>query len=313
MSLNNEIKVESEFNKLNISDNSVIINHENCYKPNIRKPWSKILSQLLEYMESSDNEFTGLLSDLVNSGLLKTIEYCNLNAKALEFILSRIKKEEAIIFSTLEYDLLHYIILWAANEISEEALLFYNSCLPSSKIVRKRIHPFVISNTIESLEGLINMKTIMNVYKKQALLVGKYAYLDDESFQWDDHAHGSKMWFDKSPFIIVSNSSSHEWIRTKVPISGQGLFEWNIVVEKICEYFWVGICTENGFKVNYNSWLGKQTYGWVFGSLGVICHNTQEENGLTQINMDVTFHNLPNLVYPAVSLNSPGRARIEPC
>ncbi|RIA85673.1 hypothetical protein C1645_830451 [Glomus cerebriforme] len=33
MSLNNEIQVESEFNKLTVSDNSVIINHENCYNP----------------------------------------------------------------------------------------------------------------------------------------------------------------------------------------------------------------------------------------------------------------------------------------
>ena len=34
MSINNEIQVESEFNKLNISNEvSVTTNHENCYKP----------------------------------------------------------------------------------------------------------------------------------------------------------------------------------------------------------------------------------------------------------------------------------------
>ncbi|RIA95354.1 hypothetical protein C1645_816717, partial [Glomus cerebriforme] len=41
MSMNNEIQVESEFNKLNISDNSVSINHKNCYDPDNNKPWCK--------------------------------------------------------------------------------------------------------------------------------------------------------------------------------------------------------------------------------------------------------------------------------
>ena len=44
MSINNEIQIESEFNKLKISDNDsdlVNINHENCYDPDNDKLWCK--------------------------------------------------------------------------------------------------------------------------------------------------------------------------------------------------------------------------------------------------------------------------------
>ncbi|RIA99722.1 concanavalin A-like lectin/glucanase domain-containing protein [Glomus cerebriforme] len=342
---------------------------------------AKILSQLLESMESPDNKLANLLYDSVNSVPLKSIEYCNLNAKALEYILSKVKKEETKMFSTSEYDLLHYIILWAANEISEEAFSFYKSCLPSSEIVKslnmtykqewgfnipsniseshakyqltmiaktsslfnyvnlEHIHPFVISNTIESFDGLINSKILLDVYRKQALLAGKYACLEDNvSLQWDNHARGNNMYLDKSPFVVTSkSSSSHEWIRTKVPISGQGIYEWDIVVEMSCKYFWVGICTENGFNVDYNSWLGKHEYGWVLSSGGFICHNREytdkygqpfKENDRVTVHLNmrertcffsingirypIAFRNLPDEIFPAVSFRSPGRARIEP-
>src|ERR1044072_5549750 len=88
-------------------------------------------------MGSSNNELGDLLCNLINSVSIKSIEYCNLNAKALECILLMTKKKEYKMLSASEYDLLHYIILWAANEISEEALSFYESCLPSLEIVKR--------------------------------------------------------------------------------------------------------------------------------------------------------------------------------
>jgi hypothetical protein len=341
---------------------------------------AKILSQLLEYMGSSDNELTNLLYDSVNSVPLETIEYCNLNGKALEYILSKIKKEETNILSTLEYDLFHYIVLWAANEISKEALTFYRSCLPSSEIVNSlnttylqrwnfnipnniqeihsrykstmiaktsslldyvnldQIHPLVISDIIEPLGGLISSKKLSDIRRKNALLAGKYIYISREipSLQWS--TYGYNMCLYRSPFIVTSNSLSQGWIRTAVPVSGQGLVEWDIVVEKICCQFWVGICTIKGFSVDYNSWLGKHAYGWVFGSNGVICHNASKatneygrkfkEKDIITVHLDmekrtcsfsvngisypVAFRDLPDEIYPAVSLCAPGKAKIEP-
>ncbi|RIA85820.1 concanavalin A-like lectin/glucanase domain-containing protein [Glomus cerebriforme] len=341
---------------------------------------AKILSQLLEYMESFDNEFASILYDSINSEPLKTIEYCNLNARALEYILSKIEKEETDVLSTSEYDIFRYITLWAANDISEEALSFYNSCLPSSEIVKnlnttylqewkfniplniqeshsnyqsmmmtktsslfnyvnlEQIHPLIISNIIEPLSGLISSNKLSDIRRRYASLAGKYIYMSREvpSLQWS--TCGYNMCLYRSPFVVTSNSLSQGWVRTVVPVSGRGLVEWDIVVEKMCRQFWVGICTVKGFDVDYDSWLGKHEYGWVFGSNGFICHNTSnsidrygqnfnEKDKITvHLDMDertcsfsvnerrypVAFHNLPNEIYPAVSLCAPGKAKIEP-
>ncbi|CAI2170714.1 929_t:CDS:2 [Funneliformis geosporum] len=292
---------------------------------------AKVLSQLLECMDTSNNKLVDTLCIIINSAPLKSIEYCNLTDKALNCILSKINREENTIFFKTEYELFHYIILWTANNISEEALLFYNSYLPSPEIIERfiathmkewnvhslsntekshaiyrstmlsmtssllnyvdigQIHPSIISDIIEPLNGIVDSNILLDTYRKKALLAEKYSniLMRVALLQWDGRARGSKMNFDTSPFIVFTNSSSHEWIRTSLPIIGQGLFEWGIVVEEICCYFWVGICTENGFDVNYNSWLGTQAYGWV-----------------------LAFSNLPDVVYPSVSLCKPGKARI---
>ncbi|CAI2167096.1 4378_t:CDS:1 [Funneliformis geosporum] len=117
----------------------------------------------------------------------------------------------------MEYELLYYIILWAANKISEEALLFYNSYLPSLEIIEKfittnvkewdinflsnteeshakyrstmllmtssllnyvdleQIHPSIISDIIEPLDGIVDSNILLNKYRKKALLAEKYS------------------------------------------------------------------------------------------------------------------------------------------
>src|SRR4051794_16198456 len=64
MSLNNETQIESEFNKLNISDkdlNLVTINHENCY------PWCKecVPSYLIEGWTSGNSEIDNFIKDTI--------------------------------------------------------------------------------------------------------------------------------------------------------------------------------------------------------------------------------------------------------
>ncbi|GES82564.1 concanavalin A-like lectin/glucanase domain-containing protein [Rhizophagus clarus] len=177
-----------------------------------------------------------------------------------------------------------------------------------------------------------------DIHKKYALLAGKYIYISREvpSLQWS--TCGYNMCLYRSPFIVTSNSLSQGWVRTTVPVSGQGLIEWNIVAEKMCCQFWVGICTIKGHNVDYNSWLGKHAYGWVFGSNGIICHNASnstneygqkfKEKDIITVHLDmeertcffsvngvrypVAFRDLPDEIYPAVSLCAPGKAKIEP-
>ncbi|GBB96041.1 hypothetical protein RclHR1_02670010 [Rhizophagus clarus] len=335
---------------------------------------AKILSRILE---SSCRELANYICELIDLVSLKSIDYHNLSAKALEYILSYQEEEGINMFSLSSgYDLFRYITLWAASEISEEALTFYESYLPSPETVRNLdsndmqkwdpnipfteelhvkyrseivtktstlldyvnlevIHPLVFSN--ELIRDLIDSNILKDVYRKQALLAGSYFSMLRNAFQWKVKRYREL----DNPFVFDSQSPVHEWVRTKFPFSGHDLIEWDIVVEKMCKSFWVGVCSDNGFNVNSNSWLGQHSYGWVLGSNGFICHHKKDkdpfknkygrkfnEKSRITVRLDmkertcsfaidgtkypIAFRDLPDEIYPAVSLMSPGVARIEP-
>ncbi|PKY14305.1 hypothetical protein RhiirB3_400102 [Rhizophagus irregularis] len=335
---------------------------------------SKILSRILE---SSCRELANIICDLIDLVSLKSIDYHNLSSKALEYILLYNQEEDTNMFSLSSgYDLFRYITCWAASEISEEVLAFYELYLPSSETVRildssdtqkwdrnipfkeelhikyrseivtktstllnyvnlEVIHPLVFSN--ELIKDLVDSNILTEVYRKQALLAGNYFSMLKNAFKWKVKRYRQL----ENPFIFDSQSNTHEWVRTKFPFSGQDIVEWDIVVERMCKSFWVGICADNGFNVNNNSWLGQHSYGWVLGSNGFICHHKKDKDPFknkygqkfneksritVRLNMGertcsftidgtrypIAFRDLPDEVYPAVSLMLPGVARIEP-
>src|SRR5438046_2933212 len=64
----NEALIESEFNKLNITNNSVNINHENCYKPaDDEKFWCKecVPSCIIEGWTSENSEIDEFIKDTI--------------------------------------------------------------------------------------------------------------------------------------------------------------------------------------------------------------------------------------------------------
>src|SRR5436189_140140 len=70
MSKNKENEtLESEFNKLNITNNSVNNNHENCYKPDNGKLWCKecVPSCIIEGWTSENSEIDEFIKDTIYS------------------------------------------------------------------------------------------------------------------------------------------------------------------------------------------------------------------------------------------------------
>ena len=63
----NETSIESEFNKLSISNNSVSINHEYCYKPVNGKFWCKecVPSCIIEGWTSENSEIDEFIKDTI--------------------------------------------------------------------------------------------------------------------------------------------------------------------------------------------------------------------------------------------------------
>ncbi|CAG8721885.1 7457_t:CDS:1, partial [Scutellospora calospora] len=62
---------------------------------------------------------------------LETIDFEIFNEEGLQFILSP-KEAENEEFATPEYSVFRYIILWAANKISRDAVIYFKSLLPTS-------------------------------------------------------------------------------------------------------------------------------------------------------------------------------------
>ncbi|CAG8522759.1 12986_t:CDS:2, partial [Racocetra persica] len=93
---------------------------------------AKFLTQATEFMlTSTDDILYRTLYDCLIVTPLETIDYGILNQEGLQFIISanEIKTEE---FATPEYGVFRYIILWAANKISQDAVTYFEYLLPTT-------------------------------------------------------------------------------------------------------------------------------------------------------------------------------------
>ena len=111
-----------------------------------------------------------------------------------------------------------------------------------------------------------------------------------------------------------------------------GIFEWDVIIEKVCGCAWIGVCAPK--NLNYESFVGYQPTGWVLGSNGYCSNNGKGfkyspsfgSGTKITVHLDMnkrtcafTIHgtkypmwnNLPSKLYPVVSLNYPGRVRIQ--
>ncbi|CAG8631713.1 1576_t:CDS:1 [Ambispora leptoticha] len=204
----------------------------------------------------------------------------------------------------------------------------------------RRIPPKIIATVIRPLK-LISDEICLNAcdYHAKAYCTpkqqrGLYHY---KSLQWDKLACGSKLkiYENSTRVSALADLTFHQSVRTKQAFWGEGVYEWDVIIEETCFYAWVGICATE--CVNYEKPLGLQQYGWVISSGGfyqnygrkwgdrlpffgknskVTVHldmtNRTCAFSINNVRMPVAFNNLPEKVYPAVSLVCPGRFHILP-
>ena len=70
--------MESEFNKLNLSDkvpNSSNVNHKNCYNPREKKFWCKecVPSCIIEGWTSGNSEIDNFIKDTIYNGKIRLL------------------------------------------------------------------------------------------------------------------------------------------------------------------------------------------------------------------------------------------------
>ncbi|CAG8640438.1 19924_t:CDS:2 [Rhizophagus irregularis] len=339
---------------------------------NLAKNYSpELLSKVSEKMPlTEDNVFLNLLVEALAIISLNNIEFGRLSIPGLKYLLS-ITHKKRVPFATQEYEVFRYSAILSAKQVSNDAYVSLMERLPTLEQIEnsyhvennliidhqkvaneikplvdyidfRRIKGQVLVDFIEPL-GIIPEKIILSVYREMAKLNNSY-FNDTRGIPllmhvWDESACGSKLIIEDGGKIVrAPNEYGHQNVRAKIELENDGIFEWDVIIEKVCTYAWVGVCASE--NLNYETFAGWQPTGWVLGSNGNCCNtNVEEFNYCPSFhNMDgtiVTVHldmnkrtcaftvngtkyrevsewKLPLKLYPVVSLSHLGRFRIQP-
>ncbi|CAG8444940.1 8509_t:CDS:1 [Ambispora leptoticha] len=338
---------------------------------------ASLLSIVAQKMNpSNDDKLFKLLSKCVAATSLDSISYDKLNSRALEVLLQQTMNDTNEYFATTEYEVVRYLILWAANQISPDAVTYFNTRLPPantinheiSRSVQERgdedeidpqltqyqplivkilspiiryvdlrlIHADILANVIEPLQ-VVPADKLLKAYRFHSInQVLRSTKRGLPCFRWDKSAVGPNLMVSEDKSIVEAppNLTIHESARATELITGTGIYEWDIVIEENCGYAWIGVCAAEG--VDFGVFLGGQATGWVIGSSGSAYHANRatpygspfDKGATVTVHLDMTnrtiafsidgsrqpiaWADIPSKVYPAVSLNAPGRFRIKP-
>ncbi|GES97585.1 hypothetical protein GLOIN_2v1842735 [Rhizophagus clarus] len=337
----------------------------------------ELLSKVSEKMPlTEDNILLNLLVETVANLPLNNIEFGRLSITGLKHLLSHTYGKEKP-FATPEYEVFRYSAILAAKEVSNDAYKTIMKRLPtleqlknSTSIktenkfidhqkVAKTLEPLakyiefnqikarILVEIIEPLE-IISSEIIVEVYRRRALsndltsngIRGqKTIKFIETNYIWDESACGSSITVkDNGKIVTSSDLHTQQCVRAKTVLGDDGIYEWDIIIEKACRWSWVGVCATENFI--YESWAGSQSTGWVLGSNGQCCNSgicclenycpRFGDNAKITVHLDMnkrtcaftvdgikypevsSWNDLPSKLYPVVSLRYPGRYRIQP-
>jgi len=156
-------------------------------------------------------------------------------------------------------------------------------------------------------------------------------------FKWENN---------KSDFKVSNGGFTVEAIKKVEPVQpkpilgdlifkGKGVYEWNIVIEKLSKTIYIGICDIHEDLKNNDQYY----HGWVLGSDGYVYYKKDykwydakfKEGDKVTVHLDMRkktcaffinrirkplvseWNNIPSQVYPIVCLGHGSKLRIEPC
>ncbi|GBB90706.1 hypothetical protein RclHR1_17740006 [Rhizophagus clarus] len=368
-----EVLHAADYFQLTELQNFVVKTFENSLEKNSAENYSpELLSKAVNTMSlTEDNSLLNSLVEAVANIPLSTIEFGRLSITGLQHLLSCTYEKE-MTFATPEYEVFRYSAILAAKQVSNDAYTTLMEQLPTfeqmnnsvqvknkfitdHQKVAKELEPLVkfidfrrikgqiLADVIDPLE-IIPSKIILDVYRHIAR--ANNSDLNDtrgipkkikKIYVWDEKACGSNLIIKDDGKVVEApkNCNSHQNVRAKMALQDKGIFEWDVIIEKSCNWSWVGVCASENF--DYENFAGTQPTGWVLGSGGK-CNSTSGFNYCPSFDNDgtkITVHldmnertcaftvngkkyrevtewnNLPSKLYPAVSLIYPGRFRIQ--
>ncbi|CAG8692248.1 12873_t:CDS:2 [Rhizophagus irregularis] len=309
------------FQLLNLQD-FIIKNVKNTLVENYKENYSpELLSKVMDKMVlTDDNNLLNLLVEAVATIPLNTIKFGRLSISALQYLLSCTHKKQKP-FATTEYEVFRYCSILAAKQVSNDAYITLIKRLPTLEQLENE-NSIIIENEI-----ITNRQEVSNKLKPLVKFIDfgqiKVQILTDIIEPLE---------------ITPTVTKIMENVKVKMILENKGIFKWDVIIEKDCEYAWVGVCSSENF--NYEIFAGSQHSGLVLGSNGC-CFNSGDwvnnycppfkEGAMITVHLDMNkrtcaftvngirysevsgWSNSPLKLSPAVSLCYPGRLRIQNC
>ncbi|GES97603.1 concanavalin A-like lectin/glucanase domain-containing protein [Rhizophagus clarus] len=203
-----------------------------------------------------------------------------------------------------------------------------------------RIEGQILADIIEPLE-IISVKMVVDVYREKAKLYKSHLNKIRGIYSncvWDESACGSKLIVEENGKVVYAPDDLSSWqnIKAKMLLENTGIFEWDVIVEKVCQSALVGVCVSE--NLDYELWAGSQPTGWLLCSNGY-CYNSDRgikycppfrDGAKITVHLDMNkrtcsftvngtkypevsvWNILPSKLCPVASLRYPARFRIEP-
>ncbi|GBC03179.1 hypothetical protein RclHR1_00500027 [Rhizophagus clarus] len=161
-------------------------------------------------------------------------------------------------------------------------------------------------------------------------------YITKSDYTWDELTCSSDLIIKDNGKVVQATKNDLRKNVNAVMAIEKGIFEWEVIIEKCCEYTSIGVSASN---FDHGIWAGDQSTGWVLNFNGY-CYNSGRcsyycqpftEDGtkiIVHLNMDKKtcaftvngtrypevseWNNLPSKLYPVVSLRAPAQCRIQP-
>ncbi|RIA96757.1 hypothetical protein C1645_814949 [Glomus cerebriforme] len=330
----------------------------------------ELLSKIVEIAPLSENNIIlNLLVELVATIQLNTIEFGRLSIAGIQYLLSYTHEKEKH-FVTPKYEVFRYSAILAAKQVSNDGYRILMERLPTleqitensiqvndkfienikvAKILEplikfidfKRIKGQILVNIIEPLE-IIPAEIIVNIYRHKM----KSNISDSNDVRgipynivWDESACGSELIIEDCGRVVRAPVCCrlYQSVRANISLENKIIFTWDVIIEKECEYSYVGVCASESFNYNEN-FAVEQSTGWVLSSSGYCWKSRRKlyycpkfgEGSKITVHLDMNkrtcaftvngikypelsnWNNLPSKLYPVVTLCHPGRLRIRP-
>ncbi|EXX50646.1 uncharacterized protein OCT59_000935 [Rhizophagus irregularis] len=354
----------------------IVKNFKNTLEKNNNRNYSpELLSKFAGKMPlTEDNILLCSLVEAVATIPLNTIEFGRLSITGFQYLLSCTYEKEKP-FATPEYEVFRYSAILAAKQVSndtyktlmerlptlkqieqmENSVRVENKFIPDHKKVAKelellvefinfrRIQGQVLVDIIEPLE-IVPAKIILNIYRHNTKSINSdinhfrgISINNCTNYVWDESACGPELIIEDNGKVVYAPNGQWRSVRAKMLLENIGIYEWDVIIEKVCTWSWVGVCASENF--NYGEVAGTQFSGWVLGSNGSCCNPGNSLNNYCPpfhydgakitVHLDINrrtcsftvngtkysevsaWNNLPSKLYPVVSLKYPGRFRDE--